>query len=119
MYHQPSGPTMTEKNDDRITRIGNFLRKSRIDEIPQLFNVLKGDMSIVGPRPERPYFVDKYKEEIEEAYEIMKDIDEKDTEFLALAISYESPIWSDDGDFQEQEKVDAHTSNEVISEFFR
>ncbi|MFW6144201.1 MAG: PIN domain-containing protein [Candidatus Natronoplasma sp.] len=57
----------------------------------------------------------EYKEEIEEAYEVMKDIDEKDTEFLALAIAYNCSIWSDDGHFQEQEKVDAYTSNEVVN----
>jgi lipopolysaccharide/colanic/teichoic acid biosynthesis glycosyltransferase len=45
-----------------VTRIGAFIRKTRIDEIPQLWNVLKGDMSIVGPRPERPYFVEQLRE---------------------------------------------------------
>ena len=45
------------KQDNRITRVGNFMRKTRIDELPQLFNVLKGEMSFVGPRPERPTFV--------------------------------------------------------------
>ncbi|OOB79197.1 MAG: undecaprenyl-phosphate glucose phosphotransferase [Epulopiscium sp. Nuni2H_MBin001] len=54
----------TTKNDPRKTAWGSFMRKTSIDELPQFFNVLKGDMSIVGPRPERPYFVDKFKEEI-------------------------------------------------------
>jgi sugar transferase (PEP-CTERM system associated) len=51
-------PQWASKDDDRITRVGSFIRKTRIDELPQLFNVFKGDMSFVGPRPERPYFVD-------------------------------------------------------------
>ncbi|WP_099190556.1 undecaprenyl-phosphate glucose phosphotransferase [Tepidibacter mesophilus] len=54
----------TTKNDPRKTKFGSFIRKTSIDELPQLFNVLKGDMSLIGPRPERPYFVDKFKEEI-------------------------------------------------------
>ena len=54
----------TVKDDPRVTKAGRFLRKTSIDELPQLFNILKGDMSIVGPRPERPQFVDKFKEEI-------------------------------------------------------
>jgi sugar transferase (PEP-CTERM system associated) len=52
------------KNDSRVTRVGAFLRKTRIDELPQLFSVLKGEMSIVGPRPERPEFVDQLKGQI-------------------------------------------------------
>lgn len=54
----------TVKNDPRVTRIGKIIRKTSIDELPQIFNVLKGDMSLVGPRPERPFFVEKFKEEI-------------------------------------------------------
>ena len=54
----------TTKNDPRVTKIGKILRKLSIDEFPQLINVIKGDMSLVGPRPERPFFVEKFKEEI-------------------------------------------------------
>ena len=54
----------TTKNDPRVTGIGKIMRKTSIDELPQLFNVLKGDMSLVGPRPERPQFVEKFREEI-------------------------------------------------------
>ena len=56
---QETGAMWAQKDDDRITRVGRFLRKSRLDEIPQLFNVLKGDMSFIGPRPERPEFVEQ------------------------------------------------------------
>jgi exopolysaccharide biosynthesis polyprenyl glycosylphosphotransferase len=54
---EKNGPQMAVKNDSRITPVGNFLRKTRLDEIPQLINILKGEMSFVGPRPERPEFV--------------------------------------------------------------
>lgn len=54
----------TEKNDPRVTNIGKFIRKSRIDEIPQFFNILKGDMSMIGPRPERPNLTMEFNERI-------------------------------------------------------
>lgn len=59
-----SNTQWTVENDPRRTKFGTFIRKTSLDEFPQFFNVLKGDMSIVGPRPERPYFVDQFKEEI-------------------------------------------------------
>ena len=54
----------TVRNDPRVTRVGRVIRRTSIDELPQLFNILKGDMSLVGPRPERPFFVEKFREEI-------------------------------------------------------
>ncbi len=54
----------TVKDDPRVTPVGKIIRKTSIDELPQLFNILKGDMSLVGPRPERPFFVEKFREEI-------------------------------------------------------
>lgn len=58
-----SGPVLATANDTRVTAIGKYLRSLRIDELPQLINVLKGDMSLVGPRPERPFFVDQFNQE--------------------------------------------------------
>ena len=58
-----TGPVWAANNDPRVTRVGRFLRRLRLDEIPQLINILDGDMSLVGPRPERPYFVEQLKKE--------------------------------------------------------
>ena len=58
------GPVWAEANDSRITPVGRFLRKTRLDELPQLFNVLWGNMSFIGPRPERPHFVSMFKDQI-------------------------------------------------------
>lgn len=58
-----SGPVLASANDARVTKVGKYLRSLRIDELPQLFNVLKGDMSLVGPRPERPFFVEQFQQQ--------------------------------------------------------
>ena len=59
-----TGAVWADKNDDRKTRLGAFLRKTSVDELPQLFNILKGEMSLVGPRPERPVFVEEFKKSV-------------------------------------------------------
>jgi len=56
-----TGPVWAKENDPRVTRMGSFLRKTHLDELPQFFNVLTGEMSLVGPRPERPYFVQEFR----------------------------------------------------------
>jgi len=62
---ETNGPVWAEREDNRVTRVGRWIRKWRLDEIPQMFNVLKGDMSFVGPRPERPFFVEQLRKEIQ------------------------------------------------------
>jgi sugar transferase (PEP-CTERM system associated) len=61
---EKDGPRWAATNDQRITRVGAFIRKTRVDEIPQVINVLRGDMSFIGPRPERPFFVETLRQEI-------------------------------------------------------
>lgn len=64
MDAEQNGPQWAEREDDRCTKIGCFLRKTRLDELPQFWNILKGDMSLVGPRPERAYFYDQFEKYI-------------------------------------------------------
>jgi len=61
---EKSGPVWANKGDDRVTRVGRIIRKTRVDEIPQFWNILRGEMNFVGPRPERPYFVAQLAQEI-------------------------------------------------------
>ncbi len=61
---EKNGAVWAEKKDPRVTKVGRIIRKARIDELPQLINILKNDMSLVGPRPERPEFVRKFDVEI-------------------------------------------------------
>jgi len=79
---------ITAANDSRITSIGRFLRKAKLDELPQLFNVLKGDMSLVGPRPE----VEKFVLNARKAYEIVLTIKPGITDFAAIKFRNEETI---------------------------
>ena len=82
------GPLVTKGNDPRITKIGHFLRKSKLDEIPQLLNVLKGDMSIVGPRPE----VEKYAVLFREKYESVLSIRPGITDYATMKYRDEQEV---------------------------
>lgn len=82
------GKQITVGNDNRITKVGAFLRKYKIDELPQLFNVLKGDMSLVGPRPEVPKYVALYSEEQKKVLSVRPGI----TDLASLRYSDENEI---------------------------
>ena len=69
---EEAGPQLSHQDDERIVGAGRFLRKWRLDELPQFFNVLKGDMSLIGPRPERQYYVDQLIKEVEDYDVIFK-----------------------------------------------
>ena len=85
-----NGNTCTVKGDDRITEIGGFLRKTKLDELPQLFNVLKGDMSLVGPRPEVAFYVNLFKDD----YSVVLNVRPGITDYSAIEYSNEEEILS-------------------------
>jgi lipopolysaccharide/colanic/teichoic acid biosynthesis glycosyltransferase len=83
-----TGPVMAGVNDPRITRVGRFLRKSRLDELPQLWNVMKGDMSLVGPRPERPELLTNLALAIPFFEERMRDVKPGITGLAQISLGY-------------------------------
>jgi sugar transferase (PEP-CTERM system associated) len=85
------GPVWAQSDDDRITRVGRFIRKLRVDEIPQLYNVLKGEMSFVGPRPERDYFV-KQLEEIIPYYSVRNTVKPGITGWAQICYGYGASV---------------------------
>lgn len=94
MSHSDKGSLLTLAEDDRVTKVGRFLRKTKLDELPQLFNVLKGDMSFVGPRPEVPYFVAKYTDSQREILKAKPGI----TDLASIEFRDESELFSEDVD---------------------
>lgn len=84
-----TGPVLATYEDPRITRLGHFLRKSHLDELPQLINVLKGEMSFVGPRPERPNFVEVFESEIDQ-YDKRKDVRPGITGLAQICLPYDA-----------------------------
>lgn len=96
------GAAITSQNDPRVTRIGRFLRDSKLDELPQLFNVLKGDMSLVGPRPEDPTYVALYSEDQKKILRVRPGI----TSAASLAYRHEERLLSDpDWELTYREKI--------------
>jgi len=92
-----SGPLVTQGNDPRITSLGKFLRKTKIDELPQLINVLKGEMSIVGPRPEVEKYVMMFKEEYKEILRVKPGI----TDYATIEFRDEETILDQYRDVEE------------------
>ncbi len=92
------GPGVTSSDDNRITKVGRFIRKTKIDELPQLLNVLKGDMSLVGPRPELKKFVDAYTEEYKKVLSVKPGI----TDNAAIEFRNEEEIMSQ---YQDKERA--------------
>ena len=95
---QNKGPGVTSKDDARITKVGRFIRNTKIDELPQLFNVLKGDMSLVGPRPELRKFVDAKKDEYKKILSVKPGI----TDNAAIEFRDEEEIMSQ---YEDKEKT--------------
>jgi lipopolysaccharide/colanic/teichoic acid biosynthesis glycosyltransferase len=87
-----TGPVMASQNDPRITRIGRFLRKTRIDEIPQFWNVVRGDMSLVGPRPERPELLEQIAMAIPYFEERMRNLKPGITGLAQVSLGYTGAI---------------------------
>ncbi len=82
------GPVVAEENDPRVTRVGRFLRKARLDELPQMWNVLRGEMSMIGPRPEQPQLIEQLSQAIPYFEERMRDVKPGITGFAQVNLGY-------------------------------
>jgi len=91
-------PHCSDRNDNRVTILGKYLRKYKLDEIPQLFNVLKGDMSFVGPRPELPKFVEHYSDIFNEILKVKPGI----TDLASIKFRNESSLLDSEADYIEK-----------------
>lgn len=92
------GPALTVGDDRRITRVGQWLRRTKLDELPQLFNILKGDMTIVGPRPEVPRYVEAFHRDYEEILTVRPGL----TDLASLKYRDESALLGQSGDPEEE-----------------
>ena len=86
-----TGPIWAQENDPRITPIGRFLRRTHLDEVPQLINVIKGEMSLVGPRPERPVFVEQFRYQIPH-YEVRLSVKPGITGLAQICHTYDETL---------------------------
>lgn len=99
MRHEAAdAPQLTVGDDARITRIGHFLRRSKLDELPQLFNILKGDMTLVGPRPEVPRYVEAFRRDYEEILTVRPGL----TDLASLKYRDESALLGQSADPEQE-----------------
>lgn len=108
-----TGAVLAQANDPRVTRVGRFLRKTRIDEIPQFFNVLKGDMSLVGPRPERPEIMAKIKKDFPYFYKRTENVKPGITGLAQVKIGYNQSLNDSEKKFNMDKKYQ-EMSNESM-----
>ena len=98
MRPDPLGPRITVRGDARVTRVGKFIRAAKIDELPQLWNVLRGDMSMVGPRPELPEYVELYRHRYRNVLELRPGV----TDLASLKFRNEEAILAEAADPQRE-----------------
>ena len=97
MHQHPQGAPITVEGDPRVTRIGRFLRRTKIDELPQLINVLRGEMSLVGPRPELRRYVELFRKDYEEILKVRPGI----TDYASIEYVDEEKVLSSSADAEE------------------